>query len=194
MKKACNPILLRSLSVPVPTGSGQDVSLRLTKKRRHFITKPLNITLIDQLNISSGPRVSFALFPNINTPVGRLKYARRVNKRLERIVADADAVIIRAVSDMGWLAFKHALRMNKPIALEMAACAWDSTWNHGNKLGKIYAPIRYLHDRIIARHADFVMYVSYVFLQRRYPTNGEVAHISNVRIDRRVYGPCAGAS
>ncbi|HOO81191.1 MAG TPA: glycosyltransferase family 4 protein [Alphaproteobacteria bacterium] len=139
---------------------------------------------IDQLNISSGPRVSFALFPNINTPVGRLKYARRVNKRLERIVADADAVIIRAVSDMGWLAFKHALRMNKPIALEMAACAWDSTWNHGNKLGKIYAPIRYLHDRIIARHADFVMYVSYVFLQRRYPTNGEVAHISNVRIDK----------
>ena len=139
---------------------------------------------VNKLNISSTPGVSFVLFPNINTPIGRLKYGHSVNRRLKSIVAESDAVIIRAVSDIGWIAYKHAKKMGKPIAMEMAACAWDSTWNHGNKLGKIYAPIRYLRDRIITRNADYVMYVSQRFLQERYPTNGQVEHASNVRIDK----------
>jgi glycosyltransferase involved in cell wall biosynthesis len=140
---------------------------------------------IRRLNISSGPNVSYALFPNINTPLGRIKYYRNVNQRLKKMVAEADGVIIRAVSDIGWIAYKHAKRMGKPIAMEMAACAWDSTWNHGNKLGKIYAPIRYLRDRIITSNADYVMYVSELFLQKRYPTNALTAHASNVRIDKQ---------
>lgn len=137
---------------------------------------------INKLNISSGENVSFTLFPNINTPLGRLKYIASVNKRLQQVVAESDAVIVRAVSDLGWLAYKHAKRMNKPIAMEMAACAWDSTWHHGNRLGKIYAPIRYVRDRIIARNADYVMYVSQEFLQKRYPTNGQTGNASNVFI------------
>ena len=138
---------------------------------------------IQKLNVSSRDDVSFILLPNINTPVGRLKYGRNAQKRLKHAVEEADAVIIRAVSDIGWIAYKHAKKMNKPIAMEMAACAWDSTWNHGNKLGKIYAPIRYIRDRIITRNADYVMYVSEHFLQNRYPTHGEVENASNVRIE-----------
>ncbi len=141
-------------------------------------------TEINKLNISSGERVNFELFPNINSLTGRLTYATKVNKQLEQVVANADAVIIRAVSDLGWLAYHHAKRMNKPLAMEMAACGWDSTWNHGNKLGKIYAPIRHIRDRIITANADFVLYVSQDFLQRRYPTNGVTAKASNVRIDK----------
>lgn len=137
----------------------------------------------NKLNISGGPNVSFALFPNINSPKGRLKHIRSVDKRLKQIVAEADGVIIRAVSDIGWLAYKHAKKMGKPIAMEMAACAWDSTWNHGNKLGKIYAFIRRRRDRIITANADYVMYVSQQFLQERYPTNGQVECASNVRVD-----------
>ena len=91
----------------------------------------------NKLNVSGGPNVSFTLFPNINCPKGRIRHIRSVDKRLKKIVAEADGGIIRAVSDIGWLAYKHAKKMNKPIAMEMAACAWDSTWNHGNKLGKI---------------------------------------------------------
>jgi len=140
-------------------------------------------TDINKLNVSSGPNVSFVLFPNINSVKGRVKHIRSVEKRLEQIVAEADAVIIRAVSDLGWVVYKHAKRMNKPIAMEMAACAWDSTWNHGNKLGKIYAFIRQRRDRIIASNADYVMYVSQNFLQERYPTNGEVESASNVRVN-----------
>lgn len=137
---------------------------------------------VSKLNISSGDNVSFVLFPNINTPLGRLKHYRNVNKRIEKIVAGSDGVIIRAVSDIGWIAYKHAKKMGKPIAMEMAACAWDSTWNHGNKLGKAYAPIRFLRDKIITKNADYVIYVSEHFLQQRYPTNGQTEHASNVRI------------
>jgi glycosyltransferase involved in cell wall biosynthesis len=139
---------------------------------------------IEKLNVSSCDHVSFVLFPNINTPLGRLQYFRKVDQRLKHIVAEADAVIIRAVSDIGWIAYKHAKKMGKPIAMEMAACGWDSTWNHGNKLGKLYAPIRYLRDRIITKNADYVMYVSQEFLQSRYPTNAQTACASNVRIDQ----------
>ena len=137
---------------------------------------------VSKLNISSAPNVSFVLFPNINTPWGRLKYNHSVNKRLKSIVQESDAVIIRAVSDIGWLAYKHAKKMGKPIAMEMAACAWDSTWNHGNKFGKIYAPVRFLRDRIITKNADYVIYVSENFLRQRYPTNAQTEHASNVRI------------
>ena len=140
-------------------------------------------TSINKLNISSTDNVSFALFPNINTPLGRLKHKRDVNRRLKKIVEESDGVIIRAVSDLGWLTYKHAKKMKKPIAMEMAACAWDSTWHHGNKLGKIYAPVRYFRDKIITKNADFVMYVSEFFLQKKYHTNGQTAHASNVRIE-----------
>lgn len=139
---------------------------------------------IEKLNISSCDHVSFVLFPNINTPKGRIKYLRSVDKRLKNIVAESDAVIIRAVSDIGWLAYRHAKKMNKPIAMEMAACGWDSTWNHGNQLGRIYAPIRYIRDRIITKNADYVMYVSQSFLQSRYPTNAQTSSASNVRIEQ----------
>jgi len=137
---------------------------------------------IEKLNVSSAPDVSFILLPNINTPWGLLKYKRQVNRRLKEAVKESDGVIIRAVSDIGWLAYKHAKKMGKPIAMEMAACAWDSTWNHGNKLGKLYAPIRYIRDRIITHNANHVIYVSQQFLQKRYPTNGQVETASNVRI------------
>jgi len=140
-------------------------------------------TDINKLNVSNGPNVSFTLLPNINTPMNRLKYGRAASKRIKRIIRDSDAVIIRAVSDIGWLAFKHARAMKKPIAMEMAACGWDSTWNHGNQLGKLYAPIRYLRDRHITKKSDYVIYVSQEFLQKRYPTNAETTTASNVRID-----------
>ncbi len=137
-----------------------------------------------EFNIASGERVSFRLVPNINSPKGLIKYYKIVEKALQEELDACDAVIIRAVSDMGWLLYKLAKKAGKPIAMEMAACAWDSTWNHGNKYGKIYAPIRYIRDKIITANADYVLYVSKKFLPDRYPTNAMTTFASNVRIER----------
>ena len=138
---------------------------------------------LNKLNLSSGNDIAFALMPNLNSLTGLVFNYSEVNPKIEKLVAEADAVIIRAVSDIGWLAFKHAKRMGKPIAMEMAACAWDSTWNHGSLAGHLYAPIRYFRDKIITKNADFSIYVSQSFLQARYPCLGHTAVASNVRID-----------
>jgi glycosyltransferase involved in cell wall biosynthesis len=135
-----------------------------------------------KLNLSSGPDVDFELMPNINSIRGLLTNHKAVDAAMARMVRECDAVIIRAVSDLGWVAYKHARALGKPVAMEMSACAWDSTWNHGNPFGKIYAPIRYLRDKIITRHADYVLYVSQNFLQSRYVTHGHTAVASNVRL------------
>lgn len=136
------------------------------------------------LNISSGDRVSFRLLPNINNPAGLLRHYAQAKEALAEELEHADAVIIRAVSDIGWILYKLAKKAGKPVAMEMAACGWDSTWNHGNRYGKIYAPIRYIRDRIITKNADYVLYVSHEFLPNRYPTNAVTTFASNVRIER----------
>jgi glycosyltransferase involved in cell wall biosynthesis len=137
---------------------------------------------INKLNLSSGPAADFFLMPNINSVSGLLRHYGEVNARVKDLVAKSDAVIIRAVSDLGWLVYKHARAMGKPIAMEMAACAWDSTWYHGNPLGKFYAFVRHGRDRTICRNADYVLYVTQHFLQSRYPAQGHTAVASNVRI------------
>lgn len=138
---------------------------------------------VQKLNVSMGQHIDFELMPNINSPGRRLKYGAQVDARIKKLVAEADAVIIRAVSDLGWMAYRHARAMGKPVAMEMAACAWDSTWHHGSPFGKPYAPIRYSRDRIVAANASHVLYVSRDFLQQRYKTNGRTAIASNVRIE-----------
>lgn len=135
-----------------------------------------------KMNVSSGPGVEFCLMPNMNSIAGLLKHKAENAKRIKEMVTSHNALIIRAVSEIGWLAYKEAQKQNKPFAMEMAACAWDSTWNHGNLKGKVYAPLRMWHDQAITKDADFVMYVSREFLPRRYPTNGQTEFASNVRI------------
>jgi glycosyltransferase involved in cell wall biosynthesis len=146
--------------------------------------KPLDRNLdMKKLNVSHGQGLEFELMPNINAPLDLVKNYHTVNAQLKALVAEADAVVIRAVSDLGWLTYKHAKAMNKPIAMEMCACAWDSTWNHGHKLGKLYASVRMARDKTIALNADYVLYVTKEFLQKRYKTNGLSMTASNVRLD-----------
>jgi len=137
-----------------------------------------------KMNVSSGPNISFSLFPNIMNPRVYARSYKKIHTKMRQEIENCDGVIIRAVSDLGWLAYHYARKLNKPIAMEMAACAWDSTWNHGNFLGHLYAPIRFVRDKIITANADYVLYVSHDFLPRRYPTNGEAEFASNVRISQ----------
>jgi glycosyltransferase involved in cell wall biosynthesis len=145
--------------------------------------KPLDRNLdLRKLNVSSGEGLEFELLADVNSPKNLVRNYDRVSASLEILVEEADAVVIRAVSDLGWIAYKHARAKGKPLAMEMAACAWDSTWNHGHYYGKAYAPIRFFRDKAITRNADYTLYVSQSFLQSRYPTKGKTAVASNVRL------------
>lgn len=134
------------------------------------------------LNRSTGPGVSFNLLPNINGPVHLCKNYISVFKALKAAIERADAVVVRAVSDIGWTAYNIAKAMRKPVGYELSACAWDSTWNHKHKAGKLYALPRFLFNRIMAKGADYTVSVSHDFLPRRYPIGGKHIIASNVRL------------
>ncbi|MDB2682724.1 glycosyltransferase family 4 protein [Alphaproteobacteria bacterium] len=137
----------------------------------------------NKLDRSDGPGVMFLLFQNINTPVRRLFYGFYIQNTLNTIVKDFDVVIIRGPSEFGMMAAKAARRAGVPYCVEMSGCAFDHTWYHGSFIGKLYAPFKYLRARAMVHHADFVLYVTKGFLQRRYPTNAQVVeNASNVEL------------
>jgi glycosyltransferase involved in cell wall biosynthesis len=120
----------------------------------------------------------------MNSPIGLIKNKSTVEERVKELVDECDAVIIRTMSEIGWLAFKYAKTLSRPIAHEIAGCPWDNTWNHGSLLAKAYAPLRAKRMRYLAKHANYVLYVSHTFLPNRYPAKGETAIASNVRIEK----------
>ena len=131
---------------------------------------------------SDGDDIRIKTFKDINSVGSLLKNSAEVKSDIIREVRQADGVIIRAMSEIGWIVFKEARRLGLPIAHELSGCPWDNTWNHGSLIGKFYAPIRYLRARQVAAKANGVIYVTRDFLPKRYPANGFTAVASNVRI------------
>jgi glycosyltransferase involved in cell wall biosynthesis len=85
-------------------------------------------------------------------------------------------------SIIGTLAFPQAKKLNKPTIIELVACPWDALWNYGGIKGKITAPILSMMTKQIAKKADYILYVTSKFLQKRYPTNGKYIACSDVAI------------
>lgn len=136
------------------------------------------------LNLSDGDKVTVKTMPNMNSPLGLIKHKEGVKEKVHALVDQTDALIVRTMSEIGWLAFLYAKKIGKPVAHEVAGCPWDNTWNHGSLLAKAYAPIRARRMRYLAQNADYVLYVSKEFLPNRYPARGETAIASNVRIKK----------
>ena len=77
--------------------------------------------------------------------------------------------------------FKLIKEYNKKYLYECIGDAWDAMWNHGIK-GKILAPFAYHEQKMIAKNADFVLYVTDSFLQTRYPSKSPSIGVSDVDI------------
>lgn len=117
----------------------------------------------------------------------RSKVRRILSQKTERNfiasqLADCDAAICRT-----WWGVSECIKQNKPYLMEVVNCIWDSYWNHG-VLGKIVAVPNYFLQRKAIRTAPYVIYVTKEFLQRRYPTNGKSAGISDVLITENISG------
>ncbi|MAM34089.1 MAG: glycosyl transferase family 1 [Micavibrio sp.] len=137
-----------------------------------------------KMSRSDGQNVEIKTFSNINSPLALLEHRKHVASAIISEVNNSDGVIIRAMSEIGWIAFKEARRLGLPVAHELSGCPWDNTWNHGSLVGKLYAPVRYLRARKVAREADGVIYVTRDFLPNRYPAAGFTAIASNVRLEK----------
>lgn len=105
--------------------------------------------------------------------------------RKDKIIKDAiynvDLVIARCHSNVAFLASDIAHKLGKPVMAEAMSCAWDAYWNHG-VLGKIVAPYMYLKMKNVLKNADYALYVTEEFLQKRYPCNKLTVGVSDVVI------------
>lgn len=76
----------------------------------------------------------------------------------------------------------YAKQMGKKYLAFMVACPWDGLWNQDIKR-KMIAPYRFLLCRKVLSCADYALYVTNRFLQKRYPTKSKInAGISDVAI------------
>ncbi len=144
--------------------------------------KLTNLDDVSKLNLSSGLNVSFVEMPSLSNPKNIVTKRQQVIKKMKEIILENDAVIARVPSELGLLAAKIALKVNKPWAVEVVAHAWDALWNYGNIQGKIYAPILYWRTREIVKKSKFSLYVTKKFLQSKYPSYGYQINCSNVEL------------
>lgn len=138
---------------------------------------------IANLELSSTSFVEFKFFPNLSNIRSQLFSKKKATKQMNQILSQADGLIARLPSDIGLLAIKSAITLNKPWAVELAGCPWDALWNYGSWQGKLYAPLYTSRVRRAVYQAPFALYVTKNFLQQRYPcSNGVVEACSNVEI------------
>ena len=127
------------------------------------------------------PNVKILEFPNLSNPKTLISQGKSCKKRLYNFVKAVALVFIRGGLIGIWGA-ECAYKLNKPYLVECAGCAWDEYWNY-SIMGKMLAPYMELKARKITKNADFVVYVTKRWLQKRYPTKGISTYASNVMID-----------
>jgi glycosyltransferase involved in cell wall biosynthesis len=134
------------------------------------------------LDLSSGDRVSFIFVPNLASPWIFFRNLVEVLDTLKDQIEKSDAVIART-SLLGEMAAFMARKMGKPLAIEAVGDAWDAYWNYGGSFSKLCAPLAWLMMKYCLRNADFAIYVTHEYLQRRYPCRGFFSGVSDVHIN-----------
>lgn len=135
---------------------------------------------------SSARNVDFVLISEIKSGIDRFSKAKAIKDKIGKVIAEADFVIIRVPSTLGYLALSVCKQLNKPYMLEVVGCPWDAYWNYGSLTAKIMAPLEMLKLKTVTGGASAVVYVTDRFLQQRYPTKGLSIAISNVNIKETV--------
>ena len=107
---------------------------------------------------------------------------------LYKAVQKADLVIVRCPGLISQQAATYARKNHVPYFAEVMGCGWDAYWNH-SLVGKVMAPYVYSQMKKALRHADYALYVTNEFLQKRYPCKNPSIGASNVliqEIDERI--------
>lgn len=125
---------------------------------------------------------SFIEIPEVMTFTTLIRNLRVADKIVRRAVASHDLVVVRLPSVAGNLAIRHCKQLQKPFMVEMVACSFDALWYYNWK-GKILAPIMYLLQKRRMKRMPYVIYVTKLFLQSRYPSKGIQTNISDVELE-----------
>lgn len=132
-------------------------------------------------SVSSGERVSFTAIPN---PSGYAYFMPRnpAIQAMRQAVRQADAVIARLPSQIGFLAVKVARELGKPYAVEVVGDPSETYRLHGSFKAKLYAPLAKRTMEKTVAQAPFALYITEKELQRLYPTKGVQTSCSNTEL------------
>lgn len=110
---------------------------------------------------------------------------KKVNKEYIDIIKDSNLIVFRVPSIVSLKLYRLIKKEKKKYLCEIMGCAFDAYWNHGI-IGKIIAIPMYFMMKVIIKNADYCLYVTKYFLQKRYPTNAYCINASNVNINEPV--------
>ena len=156
----------------------------ITLLMRKADVDPDDTETLSRMNKLNAERIDVVILPNLTASIKNylsLKLRREFRKIVIANITPDRAVIIRAPSSSGTIAAKHCRKIGKPYLAEAVGCPWDSLWNHSLR-GKLLAAKSWLQMRFCMKHASRAVYVTDEFLQRRYPTRGKSAPISDVEL------------
>lgn len=125
----------------------------------------------------NGESVSVKCLQN-KSSISRVFKISEERKFIEEAIKDCDAVILRS-----WWGRKVCNQLNKPYLIEVVNCAWDAFWNH-SYLGKMAAFPNMIMQKKAIYNAQYVLYVTNEFLQKRYPTKGKQLGCSDVCLEK----------
>lgn len=93
-------------------------------------------------------------------------------RRLQRVMADVNAVVVRVPSELGWLAARAAVRHGKPYMVELVSDPEAAFLNSGDSPGyRLLAGLWAGRTRRLVRHAAVVSYVNGTVLPSKYPAS-----------------------
>ena len=135
---------------------------------------------------SSKEKVEFSLIKEYNSPADELLNSKIIDENIINSIKKVDAVIVRLPSNLGFRAIELCKKLNKPYAIEVVGCGWDSYWYYGNLKGKLMAFLSYSRMKKSILKSEFTIYVTKSYLQSRYKTNGYNSYASNVEINNNI--------
>lgn len=100
---------------------------------------------------------------------------------LKEEILKTDKIIAHFPSSVSDYSVRMAHQSSKSILGVVLGCVWDAFYNYNFK-GKLLAPLAYFQMKKAVRNCDRLIYVSNIFLQRRYPTKHPALGCSDVEI------------
>ena len=156
----------------------------LTLLMRKANIDPEDRESLGRMNRLTDKRISIVFLPDTMDSVRNFAdpaVRKTIREILEEQIGAGNAVILRMHSYYSYIAARICVKRGIPYLAEAVGCPWDSLTHHSIK-GKLLAPIAVVQMRYCMRHASYAIYVTRQFLQKRYPTKGKCASVSDVEL------------
>lgn len=156
----------------------------LTLLMRSANVDPEDHESLSRMNLLTDERIRIVFLPDTMDSLKDFVdpgIRRNIRKILEEQIVAGNAVILRMHSYYSYIAAQICVKRGIPYLAEAVGCPWSSLSHHSLK-GKLLAPPAAAQMRYCMRHASYAIYVTKHFLQKRYPTKGKCASVSDVEL------------